>query len=88
MSWPQQSVQQVILNLVRTSRLHGAGVGSRARPDGESESCDQDGILLSVEDSGRGSTRKTSTAIFESFYTTKSDGMGMGLSICDRSSSA
>jgi signal transduction histidine kinase len=37
---------------------------------------------MSVEDSGTGIDPKNIERIFESFYTTKSQGMGMGLSIC------
>jgi signal transduction histidine kinase len=43
---------------------------------------DPDGVLLSVEDSGTGIAPKDIDRIFESFFTTKSQGMGMGLSIC------
>jgi signal transduction histidine kinase len=37
---------------------------------------------VSVEDSGTGIDAKDIERIFESFFTTKSNGMGMGLSIC------
>ena len=36
---------------------------------------------MSVRDSGTGLTSLTATQLFEPFYTTKGDGMGMGLSI-------
>jgi signal transduction histidine kinase len=39
-------------------------------------------VLLSVEDSGTGIAPEDVDRIFESFFTTKSQGMGMGLSIC------
>jgi len=39
-------------------------------------------VLVSIEDSGAGIDPKDIERIFESFYTTKSQGMGMGLSIC------
>jgi signal transduction histidine kinase len=39
-------------------------------------------VLVSIEDSGAGIEPKNIERIFESFYTTKSQGMGMGLSIC------
>jgi signal transduction histidine kinase len=48
----------------------------------KSTTCQPDGILLSVEDSGPGIDPNDTDKIFESFYTTKSQGMGMGLSIC------
>jgi signal transduction histidine kinase len=38
--------------------------------------------LVSVEDSGSGIDPKDIDRIFDSFFTTKSQGMGMGLSIC------
>jgi signal transduction histidine kinase len=40
------------------------------------------GVLVSVEDSGSGIDPKNVDRIFEKFFTTKSSGMGMGLSIC------
>jgi signal transduction histidine kinase len=39
-------------------------------------------VLVSVEDSGAGVDPKDIDHIFDSFFTTKSQGMGMGLSIC------
>jgi hypothetical protein len=39
-------------------------------------------VLISVEDSGTGIDSKNIGRIFEAFFTTKSHGMGMGLSIC------
>jgi signal transduction histidine kinase len=40
------------------------------------------GVLITVEDFGPGMHPKDIDRIFEPFYTTKSQGMGMGLSIC------
>ena len=39
-------------------------------------------VEVTVEDSGVGLDATTITRIFQPFYTTKSTGMGMGLSIC------
>jgi len=39
-------------------------------------------VEVTVEDSGVGLDPNTISKIFEPFYTTKSSGMGMGLSIC------
>jgi len=38
-------------------------------------------VLVSVEDSGRGLGEGNLDRLFEPFYTTKPDGMGMGLAI-------
>jgi signal transduction histidine kinase len=42
---------------------------------------DTDQVQVTVEDSGIGLDPNTMARIFEPFYTTKSGGMGMGLSI-------
>jgi PAS domain S-box-containing protein len=43
---------------------------------------DGDGVLVSVHDEGQGIPAEDLTRIFDSFYTTKPDGIGMGLAIC------
>jgi signal transduction histidine kinase len=40
------------------------------------------GVLVAVSDSGPGLPPASLARIFEAFYTTKSSGLGMGLSIC------
>jgi signal transduction histidine kinase len=40
------------------------------------------GVLVEVRDSGPGIDRGNLERVFEPFYTTKSSGVGMGLSIC------
>ena len=40
------------------------------------------GLEVSVEDSGPGVQQKDIDRIFDAFYTTKANGMGMGLAIC------
>jgi signal transduction histidine kinase len=40
------------------------------------------GVLVAVQDSGPGLNPKSFNRMFDAFYTTKPDGMGMGLSIC------
>jgi signal transduction histidine kinase len=41
-----------------------------------------DGVLVAVRDSGPGLNPESLERLFDSFYTTKAGGMGMGLSIC------
>jgi len=40
-----------------------------------------DRVLLSVKDAGIGFDAQTADRLFETFYTTKNDGMGVGLSV-------
>jgi signal transduction histidine kinase len=42
------------------------------------------GVLVSVRDNGPGISSKDAETLFEPFYTTKSAGLGQGLSICRR----
>jgi signal transduction histidine kinase len=39
-------------------------------------------VTLTVEDAGTGIDRSIVSQIFEAFFTTKKNGIGMGLSIC------
>ena len=76
-------LQQVILNLIvnAVQAMSGAGEGARELliSTGTAES---DGVLVAVRDSGPGLPSSSIEHLFDAFYTTKSDGMGMGLSIC------
>jgi len=40
-----------------------------------------DGVLVTVRDSGTGLDEKSLDRLFEPFYTTKAEGMGIGLAI-------
>jgi signal transduction histidine kinase len=48
----------------------------------KSENQPSNDVLISVADSGTGIDPKDIDRIFDAFFTTKSNGMGMGLSIC------
>jgi len=75
-------LQQVLLNLVMNAMEAMSGVGERARQLViTTRSIDEDRVQVTVEDSGIGLDPNTMARIFEPFYTTKSGGMGMGLSI-------
>jgi signal transduction histidine kinase len=43
---------------------------------------ESDGVLVEVRDSGPGLTPANLERVFDAFDTTKSSGLGMGLSIC------
>jgi PAS domain S-box-containing protein len=76
-------LQQVVLNLIINSieAMSGASEGGRDLliSTGKAES---GGVLVAVRDSGPGIARESADRLFDSFYTTKRDGLGMGLSIC------
>jgi signal transduction histidine kinase len=76
-------LQQVMLNLIMNAieAMSEAGEGSRelvistGAPEAGS-------VLVAVSDSGPGLPDADPDRIFDAFYTTKSSGLGMGLSIC------
>ena len=76
-------LQQAILNLVTNAIDAMGSVNGRARTLRlKSERLPPDSVMLTVEDSGAGIEKENMDRIFEAFFTTKSHGMGMGLSIC------
>lgn len=76
-------LQQVILNLVLNAveAMNRIDDGARdlrisTKPDASNS------VLVTVRDTGLGLDPKTAERLFEPFYTTKPEGMGMGLAIC------
>ena len=79
----REQLQQVILNLITNAVEAMGSVTNRARVlRVKSKLHESGGVLIAVEDSGLGIDPKDIDRIFEAFFTTKSHGMGMGLSIC------
>ena len=76
-------LQQVILNLIRNAADAMKEITYRPRVlTVKSEPQPPNDVLISISDSGTGIDPKDIGHIFEAFFTTKSNGMGMGLSIC------
>jgi PAS domain S-box-containing protein len=75
-------LQQVILNLLRNAVDAMSTIDDRPRELLVSTQRDEaNQVRLSVKDSGVGFTSQVEDKIFEAFYTTKADGMGIGLSV-------
>jgi PAS domain S-box-containing protein len=74
-------LQQVILNLIRNAADAMQSISGRPLVL-TLTSAVEDGVLVTVEDSGKGIDPENIDRIFDSLFTTKSHGMGMGLSIC------
>src|SRR3984893_5453291 len=75
-------LQQVLLNLITNA------IDSMATKDGARVLCvrsdvhDSGGVIVSVADTGTGIGSQDLERVFNPLFTTKSGGMGMGLSIC------
>jgi signal transduction histidine kinase len=75
-------LQQVILNLVRNASDAMAAVDDRPRQLLiRTEDEDGDRVRVSVRDAGVGVDPQNLSKMLDAFYTTKSDGMGIGLSV-------
>ena len=81
-------LQQVLVNLV-TNGLHAmVEAGSSRRDLCVTVGCSEGGqgsgsqVTVMVRDHGPGIDETSSTRLFDPFFTTRPDGMGMGLAIC------
>ena len=75
-------LQQVVLNLILNAVEAMGSVEAGARELSIITGQDQTGVRVAVRDSGPGIDPDHRERIFQTFYTTKSSGTGMGLSIC------
>lgn len=76
-------LQQVLINLVMNGIEAMEGVHDRPRELAiRSIAAGDDAVLVSVADCGIGICEQAMDRLFAPFFTTKSSGMGMGLSIC------
>jgi PAS domain S-box-containing protein len=76
-------LQQVVLNLILNAAEAMSAVEAGPRELLIStEQTQTGGVLVSVRDSGPGVGADHLERVFQSFYTTKASGVGMGLSIC------
>lgn len=73
-------LQQVLVNLIMNAveALSGLVPAELVISSGKE---DPDGVLVSVLDSGKGFEKENLDRLFEAYYTTKPNGMGMGLAI-------
>jgi len=76
-------LQQVVLNIVTNAADSMRSIDDRERLlRVRSRPFDSSGVALSVQDSGTGIPPENMGRIFDAFFSTKRDGMGMGLAIC------
>jgi len=75
-------LQQVIINLIVNSIEAMASVADQRELMIGVREHDRDYALVAVRDSGVGILPDQLDRVFNAFFTTKADGMGMGLSIC------
>jgi C4-dicarboxylate-specific signal transduction histidine kinase len=75
-------LQQVLLNLI-TNAIDAMAAKDEPRVlRVASEAYEADAVVVSIADTGTGVDAQAIDRIFNPLFTTKSDGMGMGLSIC------
>jgi signal transduction histidine kinase len=77
-------LQQVMLNLIVNAiqAMSGIGEGARELQISIEAVPSEGGVRVGVRDTGPGLNPDSLSRLFEPFYTTKPEGMGMGLSIC------
>ena len=76
-------LQQVLMNLIINAIEAMSGFGEEPRELlVKTAKSEPDSVSVAVQDTGPGLDPEDSTRAFEDFYTTKPDGLGIGLSIC------
>jgi signal transduction histidine kinase len=76
-------IQQVVINLMMNAVQAMSAVKNRARRlKIVTHKVDDGHAQLRVEDSGTGISEENSRRLFSPFFTTRKEGMGIGLSIC------
>jgi signal transduction histidine kinase len=77
-------LQQVILNLIVNGleAMAKAEGGARELSVSSGRDFESDNLIVAVRDSGEGLDQTNRERVFDAFFTTKPDGMGMGLAIC------
>ena len=81
-------LQQVILNLVRNAIDAMACVNGRGRTLTASSVLTGDHAIVTIADTGVGIAPASGDRLFDALYTTKNEGLGLGLSICRKIASA
>jgi signal transduction histidine kinase len=82
-SGDQAQLEQVFLNLIMNAiEAMGSSTGGVRTLEIKSAASDTGDVLVTVADSGPGVPVEKFDKIFDAFFTTKPEGMGMGLSIC------
>ncbi|HWP26083.1 MAG TPA: ATP-binding protein [Xanthobacteraceae bacterium] len=77
------ALQQVIMNLIINGIEAMDAISDRPRElIIKSETVDANGIAITVQDSGVGLSESDTNRLFSPFFTTKPNGIGMGLAIC------
>jgi signal transduction histidine kinase len=74
-------IQQVILNLVLNALDSMAAVAGMRVLNLRAATHEGEELLISVRDSGVGLDPRHTEQVFDAFFTTKAEGMGMGLAI-------
>jgi signal transduction histidine kinase len=75
-------LQQVLLNLVTNACNAMADAEPKGRKLRVRTASSAEGVCVTIADRGRGIPPESLTRIFDSFYTTRPEGMGLGLTVC------
>src|SRR5581483_9865240 len=74
-------IEQVVLNLLRNGAEALASADGSARELKVRTTTEEGGIEISVSDTGPGLPPRLAAKLFEPFFSTKPDGVGLGLAV-------